>query len=84
MFIASGPAACHCFAGDSAGNLYSWGRNEVRVLGLAYMVACAGPMPGDYPTQRDPTYGTPPDPRLGTATRPKAHPSQLTYAPEAY
>ncbi|KXZ45514.1 hypothetical protein GPECTOR_53g100 [Gonium pectorale] len=33
MFIASGPAACHCFAGDAAGNLYSWGRNERGQLG---------------------------------------------------
>lgn len=33
MFIASGPAACHCFAGDTAGNLYSWGRNEKGQLG---------------------------------------------------
>jgi hypothetical protein len=30
MFIAAGPAACHCFVGDSAGNLWSWGRNEAR------------------------------------------------------
>ncbi|KAG2451142.1 hypothetical protein HYH02_004409 [Chlamydomonas schloesseri] len=33
MFIAAGPAACHCFAGDSEGNLYSWGRNERGQLG---------------------------------------------------
>jgi hypothetical protein len=29
MFIAAGPAAVHCIAGDSEGRLYTWGRNEV-------------------------------------------------------
>lgn len=30
MFVAGGAAAVHCLAGDADGNLYSWGRNEVR------------------------------------------------------
>ncbi len=30
MFVAAGPAAVHCLAGDANGNLYAWGRNEVR------------------------------------------------------
>ena len=29
-FIASGPSAVHCLAGDTEGRLYTWGRNEVR------------------------------------------------------
>ncbi|PNH05291.1 Protein RCC2 [Tetrabaena socialis] len=33
MWCASGPAACHCFVGDNAGNLWSWGRNEKGQLG---------------------------------------------------
>ena len=30
VFIASGPAACHCVAIDADGQLWTWGRNEVR------------------------------------------------------
>ena len=28
-WIAAGPAAAHCLAGDMDGKIYSWGRNEV-------------------------------------------------------
>ena len=31
-FIAAGPAACHSIIGDMEGKVYSWGRNEVRLL----------------------------------------------------
>ncbi len=30
LFVASGPAAIHCIAGDVDGRLFTWGRNEVR------------------------------------------------------
>ena len=29
VFVASGPAACHCAAVDSQGRLWTWGRGEV-------------------------------------------------------
>ncbi len=29
-WIAAGPSAAHCLAGDMEGRLFSWGRNEVR------------------------------------------------------
>jgi len=34
-FVAAGPAAAHCLAGDMEGKLYTWGRNEVNFLTLA-------------------------------------------------
>jgi alpha-tubulin suppressor-like RCC1 family protein len=41
VFIASGPAACHCVAIDADGQLWTWGRNEVRPL----PPTCANPSP---------------------------------------
>lgn len=33
-FVAAGPAAAHCLAGDMEGKLYTWGRNEVNFSNL--------------------------------------------------
>lgn len=51
MFVAGGAAAVHCMAGDSEGNLYTWGRNEVGgggTHGRVRVLACCisqGPQP---------------------------------------
>eukprot|EP00884_Botryococcus_braunii_P006899 jgi/Botrbrau1/1620/Bobra.0185s0035.1 len=43
VFVASGPAACHCLAGDINGVLYTWGRNEKGQLGHGDLVTRNNP-----------------------------------------
>ena len=39
-FVAAGPSSCHCILGDMEGQLYTWGRNEVRCH-LCCLLSCS-------------------------------------------